>query len=99
MLYPGEGTLDSDKNVQAVYATFFFGKDAYGIIDPDGAGMEMIIKSKEQAGGPLNQFSTVGYKFSGGTKILYEDRILRVESCSSYSSSDSGNYGPLANAT
>ena len=99
LLYPGEGTLDSDKNVQAVYATFFFGKDAYGIIDPDGAGMEMIIKSKEQAGGPLNQFSTVGYKFSGGTKILYEDRMLRVESCSSYSTSDSGNYGPLAYAT
>ena len=51
----------------------------------------MIIKSKEQIGGPLNQFSTAGYKFEFGAKILYEDRMVRVESCSSYSGSDEAN--------
>ena len=71
------------------YATYFFGKDAFGIIDPDGGALEMIIKSKEQAGGPLNQFSTIGYKFeTNGATILYPERVLRVMSCSSYSAID-----------
>lgn len=74
------------------YATYFFGKDAFGIIDPDGGALEMIIKSKEQAGGPLNQFSTVGYKFeTNGATILYPERVLRVMSCSSYSAIDGAN--------
>lgn len=75
----------------AVYATLFLGKDAFGILDPEGEGMEMIIKSKEQAGGPLNQFSTIGYKFCHGAKILYQERMLRVETGSSYGSIDEAN--------
>jgi hypothetical protein len=52
----------------------------------------MIVKSKEQAGGPLNQFSTVGYKFeTNGATILYSERVLRVMSCSSYSAIDEAN--------
>ena len=76
---------------RAVYLSLFFGKDAYGEIDPDGGGMEMIIKDKSEAGGPLNQFSTLGYKFSTAFKILYEDRMVRVESCSDYSDVDEEN--------
>lgn len=75
----------------SVYATLFLGKDAYGMIDPEGGNMEMIIKDKGQAGGPLNQFSTLGYKFSSAAKILYEDRMVRVESCGAYSSADEAN--------
>ena len=74
------------------YATYFFGKDAFGIIDPEGGALQMIVKSKEQAGGPLNQFSTVGYKFeTNGATILYTERVLRVMSCSSYSAIDEAN--------
>lgn len=74
------------------YATYFFGKDAFGIIDPEGGALEMIVKDKSQAGGPLNQFSTVGYKFeTNGATILYPERVLRVMSCSSYSSIDETN--------
>ena len=74
------------------YATYFFGKDAFGIIDPAGGALEMIAKSKEQAGGPLNQFSTIGYKFeTNGVTILYTERVLRVMSCSSYSATDEEN--------
>lgn len=51
----------------------------------------MIIKDKSRAGGPLDQFSTAGYKFMDGTKILYQDRMVRVESCSSYSDVDEAN--------
>lgn len=75
----------------AVYATLFLGKDAFGILDPEGEGMEMIIKTKEQIGGPLNQFGTIGYKFCHGAKILYQERMLRVESGSSYGSIDTEN--------
>ena len=75
----------------AVYATLFLGKDAFGILDPEGESMEMIIKTREQIGGPLNQFSTIGYKFCHGAKILYQERLLRVETGSSYSAIDEAN--------
>ena len=74
------------------YATYCFGKDAFGIIDPEEGGLEMIVKGKEQAGGPLNQFSTVGYKFeTNGATVLYTERVLRIMSCSSYSAVDEAN--------
>lgn len=76
---------------KAVYLTMFFGKDAFGVVDPEGAGMETIIKSKEQVGGPLNQFSTIGTKFSMGAAILYPERLLTLESMSSYSDIDETN--------
>ena len=74
------------------YATYFFGKDAFGIIDPEGGALEMIVKDKSQVGGPLDQFSTVGYKFeTNGATILYTERVLRVMSCSTYSDTDEEN--------
>ena len=75
----------------AVYATLFFGAKAFGILDPQGEGMEMIIKTKEQIGGPLNQFGTIGYKFCHGAKILYQERMLRVESGSFFGGVDEAN--------
>ena len=74
------------------YASYFFGKDAFGIIDPEGGALEMIIHDKGEIGGPLNQFSTIGYKFeTNGATILYPERLLRVMSCSSYSATDEEN--------
>ena len=74
------------------YATYLFGKDAFGIIDPEGGALEMIIKDKSQIGGPLNQFSTIGYKFeTNGATVLYPERMLRIMSCSSYSATDEVN--------
>ena len=75
-----------------VYPCLFFGKDAYGTIDVSGGNMQMIVKPAEVAGGPLNQFSTAGYKFeTNGAKVLYENRMLRVEVCSKYSGTDEAN--------
>jgi hypothetical protein len=52
----------------------------------------MIVKDKGQAGGPLEQFSTIGYKFeTNGATILYPERCLRVMSCSSFSGTDEAN--------
>ena len=74
------------------YATYFFGKDSFGIIDPEGGALEMIVKDKSQIGGPLNQFSTIGYKLeTNGATILYPERVLRVMSCSSFSATDEAN--------
>ena len=70
----------------SVFHTLFFGKDAYGEPEPEGEGQEMIIKSAKEIGGPLEQFSTIGYKFCHAAKILYEERLLRMETSSSYSS-------------
>ena len=70
------------------YATYCFGKDAFGIIDPEGGAARMIVKSAEEVGGPLEQFSTVGYKLETGTQVLYETRLVRLMSCSSYSADD-----------
>lgn len=79
VIYPGEGGA----NGVAIYATYFFGLEPFAIINADGGNLQMIIKSKAEAGGPLEQFSTVGYKFStNGATILYEERMLRVMSSS-----------------
>lgn len=91
-LWPGEGgDCKTSAAPVAVYGTMFFGKDAFGVVDPEGMGMELIVKEASQIGGPLNQFSTVGYKFENGTKILYQNRMVRVESCSAYSLTDEAN--------
>lgn len=90
VIYPGEG----GGNGGASYATYFFGKDAYGEIDPEGGNLETIIKGKEEVGGPLEQFSTVGYKLEFGAVMLYTERLLRVMSMSSCSDVDDTNYEP-----
>lgn len=86
-LNPGEGgnEIHSTGKQIAVFGSLFFGKDAFGIIDPDGAGLEMIYHDKRVAGGPLELKSTVGYKFEFAAKILYEERLLRLEHLSHYS--------------
>ena len=87
-----EGNDYKNKAGTKTYATYFFGKEAFGIIDPEGGAAEMIVKDKAQVGGPLNQFSTVGYKLeTNGATILYPERVLRVMSCSSYSAVDDAN--------
>lgn len=82
----------TDQGGKMVYTTIFLGKDAYGIIDPEGGSLEMIVKDKSQAGGPLEQYGTAGYKFEAATKILYPERIVLVESCSAFSNVDEANH-------
>ena len=89
VIYPAEGGAGN----AAVYATMFFGKDAYGIIDPSAEALEVIVKQRGSSGtaDPLNQRSTVGWKASHAAKILYQERILRAETGSYYSSVDEAN--------
>ena len=82
----------ANKAGTVTYATYFFGKDSFGIIDPEGGALQMIVHDKSEIGGPLDQFSTVGYKLeTNGATILYPERILRVMSCSTYSDTDQAN--------
>lgn len=86
-VYPGEGGAAG----VAVYGCLFMGADAYGIIDPAKMGLQMIVKGLGEGDDPLNQRSTVGWKMCDATKILYQERIMRLEVGSSYSSVDTGN--------
>lgn len=73
------------------YASYFFGKDAFGITDPEGGSLEMIIHDKRDFG-PLATESEVGYRFeTNGATIIYPERLLRVMSCSSFSATDEPN--------
>lgn len=87
LVYGAEGGV----NDAAVYASMAMGKDSFGVLDPEGEGMELIIKDKSEIGGPLEQFSTIGYKFNHGAGILYQERLVRVETGSSYSFDDEVN--------
>lgn len=86
-LYPAGGGAQGS----AVYVGLFFGKDAFAIVDPEGEGQQMYFKNKDEIGGPLEQFSTVGFKFVFGAKILYQERLLRVETGSYFGDVDEEN--------
>ena len=71
----------------AVFGTLFLAKDAYGVTEITGGGLQTIIKQLGSAGtaDPLNQRSTVGWKASKTAEILLEPYMYRVESCSEFS--------------
>lgn len=89
VVYPGEGGAAGI----AVYATTFFGKDAFADIEPTAESLEVIVKQRGSSGAadPLDQRSTVGWKASHASIRLYEERLIRLESGSSFSSLDEGN--------
>lgn len=82
-----------DTQNPALYMPMIFGKNAFAVIEPEGAGMRMIYKSFKEAGGPLEQFCTVGVKFSMATKILYPENMVVIE-CGSkeYGDTAADNY-------
>ena len=86
-------TADQKVFANGVYATTIFGKDAYGIVDPSAESMEVIVKQRGSAGtaDPLDQRSTVGWKASHAAKILYDERLVRIESGSFYTGVDTEN--------
>lgn len=75
----------------AVYPCLAFGGKAVGTIEPEGEDFRMIVKTAEEIGGPLEQYSTIGYKGVHGGRVLYDDRLVRIECASSYSSIDAAN--------
>lgn len=83
--------IKEDGDSLATYKTMVFGKDAFGVIDVEGGGLETIYKDRKQIGGPLEQFSTMGIKFEMAAKILYQERMVTIWSGSPYSSTATPN--------
>lgn len=77
----------------AVFCTLIFGENAYGVTEITGGGLETIVKQKGSAGtaDPLNQRSSVGWKAMKTAERLIENYMIRIESCSEFSSSASAN--------
>ncbi len=70
-ILPGEGGGASD-----VYQTLVFGMDAYGVVDINGANMQMVSTNVDK----LGRVKTIGWKAYFAAKRLYEPAIVRIES-------------------
>jgi len=64
-----------------IYPVLFFGRDAFGIVPLKGksAMTPMVVNPKPQAGDPLAQRGTVGWKLYTATVILQEAFMARLE--------------------
>lgn len=81
VIWKGEGCPSG----LAVYGCIFLGKDAYGVVEIEGGGLEHIFKPLGSGDDPLNQRCTAGWKATSACKRLAEERMVRVECCSSNS--------------
>lgn len=79
----GSGGLTGAKDGTPVFATIVFGADAYGTTKITGGGAELITHGKGEIGGPLNQYSTVGWKQTKAAEILVDEYIVKIYSASS----------------
>ena len=74
-----------------VFATLVLGAHAYGDTMIEGGGLEHIVKQLGYGNDPLNQRSACGWKATKAAKRLVEEYMIRIESCSSYSSQVAAN--------
>lgn len=86
--------VKANESAPAIYHSFMFGKDAYGIIEPSAESLEIIVKQLGSAGtaDPLSQRSSVGWKASHAATLLYKERICDMITGSSFSTVDEDNY-------
>lgn len=79
-IYPADLTDDDS----SVFCSLIVGKDAYGVTEVEGGGMQTIIKQKGSSGvgDALDQRSSVGWKAIKTAKILDDTRMVRIESTS-----------------
>ena len=65
----------------AVYCTMIIGKNAYGVTEIEGGGLEHIVKQLGSAGSadPLNQRATTGWKATKTAERLTEAYMVRIE--------------------
>jgi N4-gp56 family major capsid protein len=71
----------------AVFSTLVLGKNAYGVTEVEGGGLETIVKQKGSAGtaDPLDQRASAGWKAIKTAEILSDEFMVRIESSSSFS--------------
>lgn len=75
------GDVKSTSSNADVYATLVFGMDAVGVVPLDMMSLESIIHPIGSAGAavPLNQYGTVGWKYSGTQLVLNDAFMTRIE--------------------
>lgn len=97
-VYAPTARTGDDASKIAVYPCLGFGKDAYGVVDLQGGGLEMIIKPKDSGGteNALNQRGSVGWKVTGyAAAILNNDYLVDLEVTSpEFSLTDVSNGTP-----
>ena len=75
----------------AVYGTIVLGAHAYGETEISGGGLQHIVKQLGYGDDPINQRSSCGWKATKVAKRLGEEYMVRIESCSSFSSTAAAN--------
>ena len=75
----------------AVDGTVVLGAHAYATTEVTGGGLQHIIKQLGYGDDPLNQRSSCGWKATKAAKRLVEEYMVRIESCSSFSSTATAN--------
>ena len=80
-----KGESGNNENID-VHSTLILGKDAYGVTELEGGGLEHIVKQLGSAGSadPLNQRASVGWKLSKTAEILVDAYMVRIESAATF---------------
>ena len=76
------GFSTSATNVANVYSNFFFGKNAYGVINLASiTAPKIYVKNpgSNSTDNPLDQFSTVGWKLTFATKTLNSNWLINLK--------------------
>lgn len=76
------GFSTSASNIANVYENYFFGKNAYGVINLGSiSAPKVYVKTPgaESTDNPLNQFSTVGWKMPFAVKTLNSNWLINLK--------------------
>lgn len=73
-------------NTIKVYRNFMFGEEAYGLVELGGQNLRTFRKQRGSSGtaDPIDQRSTVGYKFANATPILDANRAIEMYAASAF---------------
>lgn len=74
---------DTTGNVP-VFFTMVIGKNAYGVTEVEGGGLQTIVKQLGSGQDPLNQRASAGWKAIKTAEILSDEFLVRIESSSSF---------------
>ncbi len=82
------GKQDSGGAAPSVYSTLILGKNAYGVTEITGGGLQTIVKQLGSGGtsDPLNQRASAGWKATKTAERLVEQYMVRIETTSTYDS-------------
>lgn len=74
----------------SVFSTLVIAKNAYGVTEVEGGGLQTIVKQLGSGGtaDPLNQRASAGWKAVKTAEILSDEFMVRIESSSNFSTAE-----------